>query len=569
MFRAAKGVRRGLCCGVVGLASILVASALINTPAEARGRHRHHRAAAAESYEPPFASIVVDANTGAVLQQSNADSPRHPASITKIMTLYLLFERLESGKIKMSSPIEMSAHAAAQEPSKLDLDPGETISVETAIKAIVTKSANDVAVAVAETLGGSEEEFARMMTRKARALGMKNTTYHNASGLPDDAQITTVRDQALLGRAIQDRFPQYYRYFSTTMFTFQGHEMRNHNHLLGRIAGIDGIKTGYTRASGFNLVSSVRRNGRHIVAAVFGGRTAGWRDARMQELIDRYIETASAKRTAPPITETAEQPAPAGNAPTAEALPPAPAPAPVAAEPKTTQSIAALATRTERPATAKAMPPVGSTEPIKPHVVKTVAVKAASLNAALPVPNQSATAPAVNVAVTKVEPPKQNEALRNEPIGKSAESTKTEIAPGRNEALPPPPPGSRPGVLGVLPVQIAEAGEGDASPAPRATAPLRTASATPLATPAPTHAKGEWMIQVGALETESEAKQRLEAARGAAKEWLGRAEPFTEKASKGDKTLYRARFAGLDKEQAENACKHLKHSNIACMAIKN
>ncbi len=523
--------------------------------------------------------MVVDANTGAVLQQTNADSPRHPASITKIMTLYLLFERLESGKIKLTSPIEMSVHAASMAPSKLDLEPGETISVETAIKAIVTKSANDVAVAVAEALGGSEEEFAKMMTRKARALGMKNTYYHNASGLPDDAQITTVRDQVLLGRAIQERFPQYYRYFSTTMFTFQGHEMRNHNHLLGRIEGIDGIKTGYTHASGFNLVTSVRRNGRHIVAAVFGGRTAGWRDARMQELIDRYIETASAKHTAPAIVETAEQPVPAGNAPTAEALPP-PAPAPtLAAEPKTTQSIASLAAKTERPAPARAMPTVGSTEPIKPHMVKTVAVKAASLNAALPGPNQSATAPAVNVAVSRVEPPKQGEALRSEPIAKTdvakADVTKAELAPPKSEPLPPSPPGARPGVLGVLPVQIAESGEGDISPpartpAPHVAKPVHTASAVPTAPPAaPVHAKGDWMIQVGALENETEARQRLEAARSAAREWLGHAEPFTEKMTKGNKTLYRARFAGLDKERAEAACKHLKHSNIACMAIRN
>jgi len=562
MFRATEEVRRGLTSGALGLAAILIATALISDPAEARGHHRRHgvhRTAAAESYDPPYASIVVDANTGTVLQQTNADSPRHPASLTKMMTLYLLFERLEAGKIKLTSPIEVSAHAAAQAPSKLDLKPGESIEVETAIRAIVTKSANDVAVAVAEALGGSEEEFAKLMTRKARLLGMKNTLYHNASGLPDDEQITTARDQALLGRAIQDRFPKYYRYFSITNFSFRGHEMRNHDHLLGRIAGVDGIKTGYTRASGLNLVTSVRRGGRHLVAAVFGGRTAGWRDARMHDLIDRYIETASLKRTAPAIAEASEPP-PLGNAPTAEAAPPAlaPAPAPVI-EPKTTQSISALAAKNERTSAARPMPAVGSTDPIKPHVVKTVTVKAASL-AALPAPSQPAAtnAPAVNVAITRVEPPIKAEAIKNEP-------------------LPPHPPGARPGVLGVLPVQIAEAGEGDiSSPLPRTPAaaphpaPVRAAAVAPSApeTP-PAHARGGWMIQVGALEDEAEAKRRLTDARGAAKEWLGRAEPFTEKMTKGDKTLYRARFAGLDKEQAEAACKHLKHSKIACMPLKN
>jgi D-alanyl-D-alanine carboxypeptidase len=211
----------------------LLAVAAITT--DARGRrhwHRHH-AAAAEKYEPSSSSIVVDANSGAVMQATNADSPRHPASLTKIMTLYLLFERLEAGKIKLSTEMPVSAHAAAQAPSKLGLKPGESIRVETAIRAIVTKSANDVAVIVAEALAGDEPDFARLMTAKARALGMTHTAYYNASGLPDDKQITTARDQAILGRAIHDRFPQYYRYFSTRTFEFRGEEMRNHNHLLG------------------------------------------------------------------------------------------------------------------------------------------------------------------------------------------------------------------------------------------------------------------------------------------------------------------------------------------------
>jgi D-alanyl-D-alanine carboxypeptidase len=179
------------------------------------------------------------------------------------MTLYLLFERLETGKIKLSSELPVSLHAAAQAPSKLELKPGQTVDVETAIRAIVTKSANDVAVVVAEALGGTEEEFAKLMTQKAHALGMIHTSYHNASGLPDEQQITTARDQALLGRAIQDRFPKYYQYFSTRTFTFRGKSMRNHNHLLGAVTGVDGIKTGYIRESGFNIVTSVRRAQSH------------------------------------------------------------------------------------------------------------------------------------------------------------------------------------------------------------------------------------------------------------------------------------------------------------------
>ena len=165
----------------------------------------------------------------------------------------------------------MSDHASQQAPSKLGLRPGQTLSVEDAIRALVTKSANDAAVVVAEAIGGDEETFARMMTRKARALGMARTVYDNASGLPDEDQLTTARDQATLGRAIQDRFPRYYRYFATPSFAYRGRAMRNHNKLLGRVEGVDGIKTGYTRASGFNLVSSVRRGNRHVVAVVIGG----------------------------------------------------------------------------------------------------------------------------------------------------------------------------------------------------------------------------------------------------------------------------------------------------------
>ena len=246
---------------------------------------------------------MVDANSGAVMQATNADSPRHPASLTKIMTLYLLFERLEAGKIKLTSEMPVSAHAAAQAPSKLGLKPGQTIAVETAIRAIVTKSANDVAVVLAEALAGDESGFAKLMTAKAHALGMTHTTYRNASGLPDDQQITTARDQAMLGRAIQDRFPSFYRYFSTRTFAFRGKTIRNHNHLLGRVDGVDGIKTGYIHDSGFNIVTSVRRGNRHIVAVVFGGRTAEARDERMRSMIDNNINIASLKRTAPPIVE--------------------------------------------------------------------------------------------------------------------------------------------------------------------------------------------------------------------------------------------------------------------------
>src|ERR1041385_6272220 len=253
------------------LASAAVAAALTITGdvADAR-RHHHsrahhahaghghgHRHAQLEDYSPPFASIVVDGNSGSALQAASPDALRHPASLTKVMTLYLLFERLETGRLKLDSALKVSEHASEQAPTKLGLKPGQTITVEDAIKGIVTKSANYAAATVAENLGGDEENFAKLMTQKAHALGMTHTNYANASGLPDDDQVTTARDQAVLGRAIQDRFPRYYRYFSTESFVYHGEAMRNHNHLLGVVDGVDGIKTGFTRASGFNLLTSL------------------------------------------------------------------------------------------------------------------------------------------------------------------------------------------------------------------------------------------------------------------------------------------------------------------------
>ena len=240
-----------------------------------------------------YAGIVVDAKTGRTLYADNANDLRYPASLTKMMTLYLTFEALSTGRITKATRIPISEHAAAQPPTKLGLRPGETIDVDDAIKALVTRSANDIAVALGEYLGGTEDQFARLMTAKAHALGMSRTTFRNANGLPAEGQMTTAHDMARLGIALREHFPQYYAYFSTRSFTYAHHRIGNHNHLLGRVRGMDGIKTGYTHASGFNLVSSVRNDGRSIVAVVMGGRTAHARDQQMVALINRYLPRAS------------------------------------------------------------------------------------------------------------------------------------------------------------------------------------------------------------------------------------------------------------------------------------
>lgn len=240
-----------------------------------------------------YAAIVVDANNGRVLYEDNARQPRYPASLTKMMTLYMLFESLDSGRLTPATTIPVSAYAAARPPSKLGFKNGESIDVRSAILALCVRSANDVASAVAEHLGGSEERFAAMMTAKARSLGMHSTTFRNASGLPDPEQQTTAHDMAILAMALRKRFPHHYHYFSNREFAYAGKVIRGHNDLLGRVAGVDGLKTGYIRASGFNVATSVGRGGRRIVAIVMGGKSAAIRNEHMEQLIEAYMPRAS------------------------------------------------------------------------------------------------------------------------------------------------------------------------------------------------------------------------------------------------------------------------------------
>ena len=247
--------------------------------------------------------MILDANSGAVLHNSSGDEARHPASLTKMMTLYLTFETIEQGRLSMSSMVGISEKAAAVAPSKLDIDPGEELTVRDAILALITKSANDVSVALAEKIGGSEENFVRLMNAKARDLGMSKTRYFNPNGLPHPNQVTTARDQITLALHLQDDFPQHYPMFATRSFRYRGHAHRNHNTLMNNFAGIDGVKTGYTRASGFNLVTSLRRGGRHLVGAVFGGASAATRNGEMRVLLTRALNRASTVKTRKPAPQ--------------------------------------------------------------------------------------------------------------------------------------------------------------------------------------------------------------------------------------------------------------------------
>ncbi len=322
--------------GRVGAIGAIIAAGLLAAfPAEAR---HGHGAVHAAVYAPTFEWIVLNAETGQVLGQYNADELTYPASLTKMMTLYLTFEALNQGRITLDQRFVVSEHAASRAPSKLGLTPGDSVSVRDLILGIVTKSANDAATVLAEGLAGSEENFARYMTWKARQLGMDHTWYDNASGLPDPGNRTTARDVARLALALYHQFPREYRYFATREFDFRGEIVHGHNHLLDWYPGADGIKTGFINASGFNLAASAVRDGHRLIGVVMGGRSWHIRDEQMASLLDQGFailsgtrpvqpQTATVVAAATPTTQPAPTPAP--SRPVAAAAPVA---APAAAE---------------------------------------------------------------------------------------------------------------------------------------------------------------------------------------------------------------------------------------------
>lgn len=256
---------------------------------------------------PKYAAIVIDADTHQVLHEANADARRHPASLTKMMTLYMAFEAIEQGRLRLNTRMRVSERAASMPPTNISLTPGETISVEEAIRALIVRSANDVAVVLAEQLSKTEWQFAVAMTNTARKLGMSNTVFRNASGLPDVRQITTARDMARLSLALRRDFPQYYHYFQTKTFTFKGRSYKTHNHVMVDYPGADGLKTGYINMSGFNLASSVRRDGYSIVAVVLGGRTSRSRDDHMRDLLSRSLRQLAQSRSPVNVPRFARQ----------------------------------------------------------------------------------------------------------------------------------------------------------------------------------------------------------------------------------------------------------------------
>ena len=455
-----------------------------------------------------YAAYVIDVKSGKVLFSRNGTSLRYPASLTKMMTLYMVFERLESGKLSLNSRFKVSKYAASRPPSKLGLRAGSSIRVRDAIYALVTKSANDVATTVAENIGGTESNFGAMMTSAARSIGMKRTTFRNASGLPNSKQITTAADMAMLGRALQDRFPKYYKYFSTRSFKYGKRRYGNHNKLLGRVKGVDGIKTGYTRASGFNLVTNVKSRDRHIVAVVMGGKSGRSRDNHMKSLIKKYLSKAKTgkRRTALVV--------PSGSS------------APKRSYIKLAKNMRLPLAKTLAVSQPLAMASLAPSIPaFKP---------AAANNPAAPQPNV--------IAVNLVTLPRENPTKPDRRATASISSNPKPRVTTAALAIPRLP-------------RAANDPIGDLSTHTQM-------AAVPASTPA------GWQIQLGAAPSLSAANKILSKARAKNKRLLLAMVNHTETVEKNNTTLYRARFTGFaSKSKARKACKILTKQKFACLAL--
>lgn len=451
-----------------------------------------------------YAGIVVDARTGNVMYSENADSLRYPASLTKMMTLYLVFEALESGRISLNTRVPISKNAAAEPPSKLGLRPGNTITVEQGILGLVTRSANDAATALGEFVGGSEGRFAQLMTAKARALGMTRTTYRNANGLPNTAQMTTARDQARLGIALRKHFPQYYHYFSTRSFQFGRQVIGNHNRLLGVVKGVDGIKTGYTNAAGFNLVTSAQVEGHSVVGVVLGAPSGGWRNAKMAQLVKAYLPKASRGRNDAPAVMTAEPDNDNDNVSST---------GPEDQEDDASNVTASASSNDSSAATAYAPAPAAATGVALPHKG--------------PLPD-SRYEPQASLATATITTSEDDSASTKKRSSKQAKAS------------------------GIQPLS---------APAEDTASENDIDQVTTASTP-----KG-WVVQVGVSPSKDMAKGLLDAAQAKGGKVLRTAKPITVAVANGSSQLYRARFAGFSgQDAAVNACKALKRKGVSCWA---
>lgn len=468
---------------------------------------------------PNYASIVMDAETGAILRESNADKRLHPASLTKMMTLMLTFEALDAGKIGLHDRVPISKRAAAAVPSKLGLAAGSSIKVEDAIYALVTKSANDIALAMAEFLGGTEPRFARVMTERAQDIGMSSTVFRNASGLHDPAQITTARDMARLGRYILARYPHHYHYFSTKQFTYRGHTYRNHNRLMSSYPGMDGFKTGYINASGFNLVASAKRDGRRLIGVVFGGRTTQSRNDHMKQILDESFGSKAGMRVA--------------------ALDPAPLPG---RKPSVASYLTAPSLQDDNALRLAAVQP----PPAKPPVPPADNIE------------EEQTADSVNSSL--------HSGLIGELIGegdydpavsKRLETGLLAVAVHTGAYKPNPNPATpvEQGMREVGYAVISKMGAGGSAPYPDG-ASAQTASLPGGAPEA--HAADSWSVQIGAYNSRVATDHALRKALARLPQEFSGAKPVAVPLRTAEGVLFRARLAGLSKADAARACGYFK-----------
>ncbi|MGN6514402.1 MAG: serine hydrolase, partial [Rhizomicrobium sp.] len=539
--RATSGATAGrsFSLAILALATIL-ATCLGSEPAFARHHAARHAPARTDwsnvSLTDPSkdAALIEDGVSGRILYARNARALRHPASLTKLMTLYMLFDSMKRGQTTLRTMMPVSEHAASQHPTKLYVHPGDSIDVETAIKAVVVLSANDVAVVIAEYLGGTEDHFGEMMTQKARQLGMNDTFYHNASGLPDDRQITTAYDLGLLARHLAYDFPQYFHYWSTSAFAYRGRYYRGHDNLLGKYPGTDGMKTGYTQGSGFNLVSSVSRGNSQIIGVVMGGRTAHMRDMEMMRLLD-----ATYQRVAQDPSLIAHRVIPW------EAVAENDASGVTASIPTGQQ----LATYTNDPDDEDAAE------------------------------SRSDSGDAIGNLIARTAPPQPAIGAAQKPVAVPPPPVSTVVA-GASGAIhlkAPPPPSIRPkpsprqmllasiAAPNLRPSSRAEAlGEGDIGDAGT---PIRAHPATNIAKSVASKGVRDWTIQIGAFGDAPSAKQQLAAYAERSMDVLGQAErivvPFK---SVDGKTLYRARFGPFVEAEARAVCQRMTERKQTCFA---
>lgn len=518
-------------------------------------------AAEAASVPRKYAGIVLDAKTGKILYEENGDAARYPASVTKVMTLYVLFQELEAGNITLKTKFTVSKYAASAVPTKLGIKAGSTITVENAIKALVTISANDIARVIAENISGSESAFAQRMTATARGLGMAHTTYKNASGLPNPGQVTTVRDQVILGAAVYQHFPNYYEYFQTKSFSYGKRTYGNHNRLLGS-NGVDGIKTGYTNASGFNLLTAARTDGHHIVVAGFGFDSSGKRDAKVRELVKKYLP----KSRSGGYLDVAMIPQPGRKGATvmvasADPTPVMPLPYPsfrlnggtvaVAAQMQPVEAVQqaddiTVASIGEAPMPTTRPADLGFDEAVQ--AAKTLAQPTAV--AAAQDPDRpldvigawlsdtfslgAAPAPLGQTAPSAPLLPPVGIGQEGEPLDlMTSGSTAVAAAPVENQPVP-------------APIQVAAA-----EPAPAADQPTG------------------WIVQIGASPTETGANSLISDA-SAKVGSLGTMKSYVERFEKNGQVFFRARFSGFGgRDDAAGVCSEMKKAKMSCLAMQS